>query len=363
MGEATAKERFDCPACGGDARWDPAAGALACPYCGTRSPKSGNAAPGAVQEHDLVATLRDMPDEKRGWKAEKKSVRCQSCQAISVFDPARVAQRCEFCGSSQIIPHEQVKAPISPESLLPFAISEPQVRDALKAWIASRWFAPGNLRRMSLTDTVKGLYLPYWTFDAHAEAQWTADAGYYYNDTEYYTDAQGKRQTRTVRKVRWVPASGHLKHFFDDVLVCGSKGVHPPLLRKVEPFPTQKVQPYSEHFVAGWVVEQYQIDLAQGAGQGRSQMDQTLRDLCARQVPGDTHRNLRVASQYNGQSFKHILLPIWLLTYNYGSKCFQVVANGVTGDLAGERPYSVWKILGLILLAAAAAGIVALASR
>ena len=29
--------------------------------------------------------------------ADKVSVKCQSCQAISVFDPARQAQRCQFC--------------------------------------------------------------------------------------------------------------------------------------------------------------------------------------------------------------------------------------------------------------------------
>lgn len=361
MREAAANERFDCPACGGDARWDPAAKALACPYCGTQAPM--DAPGGGVEERDLLATLRELPDSRRGWKAEKKSVRCQSCQAITVFDPERVAQRCEFCGSSQILPHEQIKAPISPESLLPFAVSEPQVRDALKAWLASRWFAPGNLRRTGLTDTVKGLYLPYWTFDAHAEAQWSADAGYYYNETERYTDSQGKTQTRTVRKIRWVPASGQLKHFFDDVLVCGSKGVHAPLLRKVEPFPTQKLQPYKEEYVAGWIVEQYQIDLAQGAATGKSQMEQTLRDLCARQVPGDTHRNLRVSSQFQRQSFKHILLPVWFLTYNHGSKRYQVVANGVTGVVGGERPYSVWKILCLAVAIGVVAGIIALASR
>ena len=80
-------------------------------------------------------------------------------------------------------------------------------------------------------------------------------------------------------------------------------------------------------------------------------MDETLRDLCARRVPGDTYRNLMVNSAYQGRTFKHILVPIWLIHYTYGAKTYQIVANGYTGALAGERPYS-WVKIALAVLAA-----------
>ena len=112
---------------------------------------------------------------------------------------------------------------------------------------------------------MKGIYLPYWTFDAQADAQWTAEAGHYYYTTETYTEG-GRTQTRQVQHVRWEPAAGQLSHFFDDDLVCASVGVHPALLRGIEPFPTQTLKPYDPGFVAGWVVERYQIDLV-GAAQ------------------------------------------------------------------------------------------------
>ena len=111
--EAVAREKFACPACGAEAHWNPGKQALVCPFCGTTSPMDAPPdAAGAVKEHDLVTALRELPDEKRGWKSAKVSVRSQSCQAISVFDQGQVAQRCEFCGSAQIVPYEQVKPPI-----------------------------------------------------------------------------------------------------------------------------------------------------------------------------------------------------------------------------------------------------------
>jgi hypothetical protein len=75
-----------------------------------------------------------------------------------------------------------------------------------------------------------------------------------------------------------------------------------------------------------------------------------MRILCARDVPGDTHRNLQISSHYQIRTFKHILVPVWLASYTYGSKSFQVVINGYTGKMAGEHPLS-WVKITLAVLA------------
>jgi DNA-directed RNA polymerase subunit RPC12/RpoP len=341
---ATAREKYACPACGADAHWNPAKRALVCPFCGTESPATleTRGADTVIVEHDLVAALRGVPDSQRGWQSARVSVKCQSCQAISVFDPKRVGQRCEFCGSSQLVPYEQVKDAFSPESLLPFAIQESQARDLIRAWYGRQWLAPNNLRKQALTDTVRGIYLPYWTFDAQVHARWTADSGRY-----YYVTVNDKREQR----VEWTPAAGELDHFFDDELVAASTGVPAGLLRRLEPFPTDQLIPYDPGYLAGWTVERYQIDLVGAAARSRQIMEGKIRQQCAAAVPGDTQRNLDVQSTFSDQKFKHILVPVWLLTYTYGAKAYQVAANGVTGKMAGDRPWSWIKIVLLIIVA------------
>jgi hypothetical protein len=348
MGETAAISKFACPACGGEANWNPARQKLICPFCGTESPAKLDAATGGIVEHDLVAALRGITDDARGWKADKRQVKCGSCNAISVFDPKRQAQNCEFCGSAQLVPYEETKPAFRPESVLPFTVSEGNARDRIRQWYRKLWLAPNALKRRALTDTVKGIYLPYWTFDAQADAQWTADAGYYYYTTETYSEG-GQTRTRQVRNVRWEGASGRLSHFFDDDLVCASVGVHPQLLRGVEPFPTASLKPYDAGYVAGWVVERYQIDLVGAAQRARAAMDAKVEAMCAAQIPGDTYRNLVVHTSYARQSFKHILAPVWLMTYTYGARSFQCVQNGVTGLIAGEYPKSFWKIAALVV--------------
>lgn len=363
MSDATAHQKFSCPACGAEAQWNPAKQALVCGFCGTVSPAKLEHTPGGddvIKELDLVTALRSIPDDQRGWQAEKTSVRCQSCQAISVFDPTRVGQRCDFCGSAALVPYEEIKEVFRPESLLPMKLAESQVRDSIRRWYGSRWFAPNKLKSGAMTDTVHGIYIPYWTFDAQVHADWTAESGYYYYVTESYQDSNGNTQTRQVQKIRWQSSAGSLNHFFDDELIPASKGVQEAMLRQVEPFPTKELTPYNAGFLSGWVVERYQIDLVAAAQASRAQMDQKLERLCASQVPGDTHRNLQVFADYAGQTFKHILVPIWLLSYNYGPRNFQVVINGYTGAIAGQYPKSWIKITLAVLAGLALAGIIAL---
>jgi len=340
----TALGEYHCPACGAEAHWNPSKQALVCPYCGTTAPATLVSSPhGArIVEHDLARALREVPDSARGWPASKISVRCQSCQAISVFDADKVGRRCDFCGSSALVSYAEIKEAFRPESLLPLTISESQARDRIRAWYGRQWLAPNAFSRQALTDTVRGVYLPYWTFDAAVHARWTADSG------TYYYERRGDKQ---VRQVRWTPVSGEIEHAFDDELVCASRGAHTGLLHQIEPFPTTTLIPYDPQYLAGWTVERYQIDLVSAAERSRAAMDGKLRAMCARQVPGDTHRNLQVEATYGGQTFKHILAPVWLLTYTYGARSYHVIVNGSTGQLAGTRPWSAVKIALLVLLA------------
>jgi hypothetical protein len=121
--------------------------------------------------------------------------------------------------------------------------------------------------------------------------------------------------------------------------------------------------PYDTAFLSGHVIEHYQVVLIEAARASQDQMHAQLARLCAAEVPGDTHRNLRIFPQYSGQTFKHVLVPIYLLTYLYGRRSYQVVVNGYTGSVAGGRPYSAWKIAGLVLLVLAVVMLVAVLSQ
>ena len=346
--EVTALEKHPCPACGAQAEWNPGKQKLVCPFCGTESPYTVTPT-GEIQELDLVKALREIPDDDRGWQTEKRTVQCRSCKAVSVFDPQRVGQRCEFCGSPELVDYEEIKAPIRPQSLLPFRVAESAVREQIRRWYKSKWLAPGALKMRALVDTVKGVYIPYWTFDAQVVCPWEADAGHYYYTTETYRDSNGRTETRQVQHVRWEPASGVLERFFDDEPIPGTRGVSLDLLKEVEPFPLKELVPYDTSYLSGFVVEHYQVVLLDAAKASEEAMNDRLRVLCGAEVPGDTFRNLVIHPTYSARTFKHVLVPLWLLTYTYGPKAFHVLVNGSTGRMSGEYPKSFWKVFFLVV--------------
>ena len=109
--------------------------------------------------------------------------------------------------------------------------------------------------------------------------------------------------------------------------------------------------------LSGFVVEHYQIVLLDAAERSIQQMRTALEAMCAQQVPGDTYRNLEISPTFSDRTFKHVLLPVWLLTYTFGATAYQVLVNGYTGKMDGTYPISWWKVLGLIVLALVALAI------
>jgi predicted RNA-binding Zn-ribbon protein involved in translation (DUF1610 family) len=357
-----ALDKHACPACGAQAEWNPTKQKLLCPFCGTESPYAIDQTTGAVVELDLVKTLRELPEEERGWNTERRSVQCTSCKAVMVFDPAKVGQNCEFCGSPALVDYNAIKSPIRPQGVLPFQIDRSHVRDAMRGWWRGKWLAPSRLAGAALVDTLKSLYIPYWTFDAKTRCPWQAEAGHYYYVQVQGRDAKGHPVVRQERRVRWEPASGVVEHFFDDDPVPGTRGLPLDLLRSLEPFPTRDARPYDTAFLSGHVVEHYQVVLFDAAQRSQEQMHRALEALCAQQIPGDTYRNLQIWPELDGRTFKHVLVPVWVMAYTYGGTPYQVIVNGITGAIAGRYPYSTWKIAALVALAILVVAILVLAS-
>src|SRR5688572_20926619 len=156
MPQLDALDKSPCAACGAQAQWNPSKQTLVCTFCGTATPFSVDPS-GAIVELDLVKALREIPDSERGWLEERRSVQCQSCKAVSVFDPSRVGQNCDFCGSPALVDYQEIKAPIRPQSLLPFTVTESSVREQIRKWYASKWLAPNRLKSKALVDRVHGI--------------------------------------------------------------------------------------------------------------------------------------------------------------------------------------------------------------
>jgi len=337
--------------------YDPATGGLKCPQCGHTQTIA--AAEAAVREHDLSTALSDTGKAK-GYGREMKSVKCNACGATTQVDPAVASTMCPFCGSTQVLDQKPDPNIIQPESVIPFQFTKDQAYDNYKKWLGKGFFRPKNVLQQSGATQIQGVYLPFWTFDAHAESRWRAESGDYYYETERYTtteDGKTVTKTRQVRKVRWYPSSGQHSGDYDDVLVTGSTSGDQGMLRKIEPFDTQKLLPYQPEYLSGWAAEAYRTPLADAWKDGQKIIRSAEHNECERKVPGDTHRNLNVSTSLSNTTYKHVLLPVFLANYRYNTKLYHFMVNGQTGEVQGQAPIDWVKVAIVVVVVLAILGI------
>ena len=166
--------------------------------------------------------------------------------------------------------------------------------------------------------------------------------------------------------VRWTPVRGRVARFFDDVLVVASTALPEPFRKALVHWDLTRLEPYQPEYLAGFRSEAYTIELADAYSEAREIMDrQILRDVRF-DIGGDRQRVDHIDTNVSDVTFKHILVPVWIAAYRYRGRAYRFVVNGQTGQVAGERPWSAWKIalaIFVALILAAMAGYVFAQSR
>ena len=121
------------------------------------------------------------------------------------------------------------------------------------------------------------------------------------------------------------------------------------IITPIFPYDLDKVINYNNELMVGWESEIYSLDVLEGYEVAEGQMDATLHQMASSRLGGDTQRGLRVRSEKWDQTFKHIMLPVWMCSYIYNDKTYQFAVNGQTGKINGTKPTSWVKVVSLII--------------
>ena len=353
-------------ACGADLEFHIGEQSLKCPYCAHVKEIVGRV-DSALQEQDFDAMLdrirqwreaaRDREEQRdpdaAAAEATHQELRCESCGGNVEFYGTLTSTRCPYCAAAVQLEkaHKCDRHRIPADGVLPFQIEKDHARQNLTQWVRSRWFAPNRFRKDGAEGKFNGIYLSYFTFDSMTFSAYVGQRGEHY----YVTVGSGKNR-RTERRTRWYPASGKFQRFFDDVLVLANTGLRRDFMLALEPWPLLKVVPFDQQMLAGLLARTYDIELDECFKDGKQRIDAAILSEVHQRIGGDTQIVSSVNSRYEAITYKHLLLPVWLLAYKYTGKTYQVFINAATGEVQGERPYSPWKIAFAIIAAVLTAG-------
>ena len=282
----------------------------------------------------------------------RQQVSCEGCGAtMTVEDQGSLV--CPFCKSVHVVATAGAEAGHAPEFVVGFASSEEVARGRFREWVRKGGITvPGDLGRASTLSEIHGVYVPFWGFSVRADSRYRARIGEYWYRTETYTVmVNGKLQTRTrtVRETEWFSLDGHHHSYHNRYLVSGSKGLPQALADAVMPYDLARLHRFKESFLAGWTAETPSVEPDEAYEISNQRFYEEEKKRVAALLPGDTHRDLSVQTTFSQATRDLLLLPMWLLVYDYKGERYRFVMNGQTGAMSGTRPKTWWKVVLLVL--------------
>ena len=340
-GSEPEQRTFKCPSCGATTAYSADDAALACAHCGyVESPDVPVA---GRQADEAEFTLEALEQASRGWGLTRREIHCESCGADLSLGPGELATTCSFCASHRVIARDETRANmLRPNYLVPFKIDREASVCLVRDWLARGWMHPPDLRQVATSTRLSGVYLPFWTFSARLDTAWRAEVG----RKRTRTTLSGKRKT----EIKWQWKSGQLDVRVDDMLTPGSSRVSSKLLSRLYPFDLAALTVYDPAYLAGWLAQAYDVGLRPAWDQARAWMRDRAKKAAYRDISSRYVRNFGLAVDMEEERWRYVLLPVYLAAYRFKDKVYQVMVNGQTGQVAGQKPVAWWRVWGGLIL-------------
>ena len=264
-------------------------------------------------------------------------------------DENTAATACPYCGNP-VVMMGKLSGSLKPDLVIPFQLDKKAAKAALKKHYSGKRLLPRVFREENHIDEIKGVYVPFWLFDAGAEAhiRYKATRMRHWSDNDFdYTETSFFSVTR----------GGTLA--FADVPVDGSTKMTDALLESIEPFDLSQAVDFQTAYLAGYLADKYDVDAEQSIQRANKRIQKSTEEAFAATVQDFVTVTPESSSiRLEKGTVKYALLPVWLLNTTWNGQNYTFAMNGQTGKLVGDLPmdkgaYKKW-LFGLTGLIGAA---------
>ena len=327
---------YKCPNCTGPLGFDPGTQEVTCPYCG--SVFSIEALRGMGEG---LAAEQDQAPESVGWDyhgggwgpREQQGLAvytCKSCAGELVGDETLGATSCPFCGN-QVVFTSVFAGTLRPDLVIPFKLDKNAAIASLQKHYGKHKLLPAAFRDENHLEEVKGVYVPFWLFDADADAriEYSATKVRRWSDSRYsYTE------TSSYDVIREGVAGFHR------VPVDGSKAINNELMESIEPYSMADAVDFQPAYLAGFFANKYDVGADESAGRADERIRNSAEKEFAKTVTGyDSVKTKSADITLRNHAARYALLPVWLLSTSWQGQNFLFAMNGQTGRFVGDLPY------------------------
>ena len=322
-----------CPCCGGSIEWNSTAQSLKCPYCDTEFDLE------TIQGYNQDLSL-DVPDDMswnpepgNEWSPEEAAkvqlFVCQSCGGEILGDKSMAATSCPYCGNAVVVP-SQFRGDLRPDFVIPFKKSKEEAKAAYMEHLRGKKFLPKVFSDENHIDEIKGIYVPFWLFDAKAEASarykatrtrvWQ-DREYNYTETSFYSVAR----------------AGSLD--FDHVAIDGSSKMPDDMMESIEPFDFDEAMDFNTAYLAGYLADRYDVTADESIDRANYRIKETTEQEFRKTVQGyETVTPEYTSVRLRDSRASYALYPVWILNTTWQGERYTFAMNGQTGKFVGDLP-------------------------
>ncbi|MCQ2419022.1 MAG: hypothetical protein MJ085_04480 [Clostridia bacterium] len=321
---------YKCPCCGGKIEFDSTLQQMKCPYCDTTFDVE------AMLTHDEA--LNQPAEDQMQWKTEQEQSTwegdvnvyvCQSCGGQILADENTAATHCPYCGNPVMLT-DRLSGDLKPDYVIPFKLDKNAAKDALKKHFSGKKLLPRLFSSEHHIDEIKGLYVPFWLFDADADANirykatsvrvWS-DSKYNYTETSFYS----------------LQRSGVLS--FDNIPVDGSLKMPDDLMESLEPFDFSQAVDFQTAYLSGYLADRYDVSAEDSIERANIRVKKTTEQAFAQTVTGYASVTPEASDiRLSNAKHKYAFFPVWLLNTTWNGKQYVFAMNGQTGKIVGDLP-------------------------
>ena len=306
---------------------------MKCPYCDTEFDVETLKGYDAALKNDAEDNMEWETSAGSEWESGEtdglKTYVCKSCGGEIVGDETTGATSCPFCGNP-VVMMGQFSGALKPDIIVPFKLDKKAAKEGLQKHLSGKRLLPKIFKNQNHIDEIKGIYVPFWLFDADADARvryratsvrkWEDDE-YNYTETSYFD----------------VHRSGSVG--FENVPVDGSSKMPDDLMESIEPFNINDAVDFQTAYLAGYLADKYDVTADESIDRANERIKRSTEETFASTVTGYntvTTENSSI-NLLNGKA-KYALYPVWILNTTWKDKKFTFAMNGQTGKFVGDLP-------------------------
>ncbi|MGN0307553.1 MAG: hypothetical protein ACI4DN_04990 [Lachnospiraceae bacterium] len=328
-----ALQEYKCPNCGGAIAFDSGTQKMKCPFCDTEFEMEALAAYDDQLKEEQEDEMNWETDPGSQWQEGEtdglRTYSCKSCGGEIVGDENTAAAACPYCGNP-VVMMGQFSGALKPDYVIPFKLDKKAAKEALKKHYGGKKLLPKVFKDENHIDEIKGIYVPFWLFNADADAnirykgtrsRFWSDSNYDYTETSFYSIVRGGSVG-----FEWVPVDGSTK-MADD------------LMESIEPFNFSEAVDFQTAYLAGYMADKYDVDANQSIERANARIKKSVENAFAATVEGYSSVTVESSSIHlkNGKA-KYALYPVWLLNTTWKGQKYTFAMNGQTGKMVGDLP-------------------------